>query len=590
VDPAPFSPNLDIRASLFDVSGTLLASSNPADSLPAALSGTLVAGEYFLEVDGTGKGDPLGTGYSDYASLGRYTVSAAVPDPGGLAAPVAMITANYTPDYATVLVGFDSVGSNDSDGSIVSFDWQFGDGNSGSGAAWDHPYTAPGTYLATLTVTDNEGLQGSDSISVEVHNRAPVAVASADESSGMAPFPVVFSSAGSNDPDDPEASGFIASYAWDFGDGTSSSDPNPSHTYNTDGLITATLVVTDNLGATGAANVQLDITPSPITHQSAYGEQLVAGTVTGNYTLTHAENDNSWQKIGERESGGRKTTRHSYLEHIWLFEVRAANEVTLDLIAQQSGSSDNDVMKFSYSVNNGIYHPIVTLEATPVTISGFALSEAQFGGTVRIRVVDSDREPGNRSLDTVSVNLLHILSNNEGGPNDPPSGVPQLNSAEATSSSAITLQWSYAGSDASGFRIERSTGGADWSSTGTVAANQLTYTDSGLAAATDYDYLVVPFNSVDDGSASNMASARTDDASAIVLQASGRKVKGVQKADLSWTGSNDVDIYSGGSYHDSVSGASQYTDDIGKKGGGSYTYQVCDKVSSDCSTEVTVVF
>ncbi len=76
VNPAQLSPNLDILAELYNASGNLIASSNPADSLPASISETaLPAGEYFVMVDGVGKGDPQATGYSDYASLGRYTIS-----------------------------------------------------------------------------------------------------------------------------------------------------------------------------------------------------------------------------------------------------------------------------------------------------------------------------------------------------------------------------------------------------------------------------------------------------------------------------------------------------------------------------------
>ncbi len=94
VNPVQLSPNLDILAELYDSGGTLISSSNPVDSLPASISEIgLPAGEYFIMVDGIGKGDPLGTGYTDYASLGKYTISGSVPDAGGLQFPVAVATA-----------------------------------------------------------------------------------------------------------------------------------------------------------------------------------------------------------------------------------------------------------------------------------------------------------------------------------------------------------------------------------------------------------------------------------------------------------------------------------------------------------------
>ncbi len=82
----PFTrgPNLDIEASLFDAAGTLVATANPADLLAASLSTTVSAGQYFLQVNGVGKGDPLLTGYSDYGSLGRYSFTGTIVDPGTL--------------------------------------------------------------------------------------------------------------------------------------------------------------------------------------------------------------------------------------------------------------------------------------------------------------------------------------------------------------------------------------------------------------------------------------------------------------------------------------------------------------------------
>jgi PKD repeat protein len=74
-------------------------------------------------------------------------------------------------------------------------------------------------------------------------NDWPIAVASSNLSAGDVPLTVSFSSNGSADPD-----GNITGYAWDFGDGTSSTDVNPSHTYTIPGKYVVTLTVTDNNG------------------------------------------------------------------------------------------------------------------------------------------------------------------------------------------------------------------------------------------------------------------------------------------------------------------------------------------------------
>jgi len=99
-------------------------------------------------------------------------------------------------------------------------------------------------YVAKIT----EGGGGGGS------NQLPVAVASADPQNGNAPLAVQFSSDGSSDPD-----GAINAYAWDFGDGNTSSEANPSHTYTAPGTYDAVLVVTDNNGATGNASVTINV-------------------------------------------------------------------------------------------------------------------------------------------------------------------------------------------------------------------------------------------------------------------------------------------------------------------------------------------
>ena len=88
LDPAVPSPNLDILAELRDSGGTLIATSNPAAQLNASFSETLAAGTYYVSVDGTGVGTPGSnppTGYTDYGSLGQYTIAGTVT--GGGAPP-----------------------------------------------------------------------------------------------------------------------------------------------------------------------------------------------------------------------------------------------------------------------------------------------------------------------------------------------------------------------------------------------------------------------------------------------------------------------------------------------------------------------
>ena len=71
--------------------------------------------------------------------------------------PVAAFTVDVTEGSAPLEVTFDASSSTDPDGRIVSYDWDFGDGNTGSGRLVTHTYETPGAYTPALTVTDNRG-------------------------------------------------------------------------------------------------------------------------------------------------------------------------------------------------------------------------------------------------------------------------------------------------------------------------------------------------------------------------------------------------------------------------------------------------
>lgn len=172
VTPAALGPNLDVEAQLLDSNGVTIATSNPTDTLGATISANLSGGSYYLRVDGVGKGD-LTTGYSDYGSLGQYRVTGSYADTGA-APPVASFTATPTSGTAPVLASFDASLSTDSDGSIVSYAWSFGDGSTASGMSVQHSYGSAGTFIATLTVTDTQGLTGTASASITVNSALQV--------------------------------------------------------------------------------------------------------------------------------------------------------------------------------------------------------------------------------------------------------------------------------------------------------------------------------------------------------------------------------------------------------------------------------
>jgi C1A family cysteine protease/PKD repeat protein len=93
---------------------------------------------------------------------------------GGDLPPVAVIAATETVGANSVSVNFDGSGSTDPDGTVVAWQWNFGDGSAGlSGAMVNHVYTKPGTFTATLTVTDNSGSVGAANFAVTVADTTP---------------------------------------------------------------------------------------------------------------------------------------------------------------------------------------------------------------------------------------------------------------------------------------------------------------------------------------------------------------------------------------------------------------------------------
>jgi PKD repeat protein len=169
-------------------------------------------------------------GLDDKTKIAYIQVTGNPPIP-----PVADFKADITTGKAPLTVTFTDLSTNDP----YSWYWDFGDG----GKSWDqnpsHTYSDGGTYTVSLTVT-NEG--GKDTMTREDYvSILPVADFVGTPLSGDAPLLVTFTD---------ESTGNPTSWAWDFGDGQTSTDQNPTHTYENIGIFTVSLTATNTAGHT----------------------------------------------------------------------------------------------------------------------------------------------------------------------------------------------------------------------------------------------------------------------------------------------------------------------------------------------------
>ncbi len=178
--------------------------------------------------------------------------------------PTAAFTISSQAGQVPFAVNFSAVLSEDEDGVIIQFEWDFGDGTSGSGENVTHTYTTAGTFTVVLRVTDDDGETASNSKTLYVspaEPAGPTASFTASPTSGTSPMTVyVDASASSYD------AGVIFQYVWNWGDGSTGYGKTASHTYFSTGAQTYTLTLTVNAtdGKTGTATRSISVTAAAV--------------------------------------------------------------------------------------------------------------------------------------------------------------------------------------------------------------------------------------------------------------------------------------------------------------------------------------
>ncbi len=161
--------------------------------------------------------------------------------------PKPVVHISSTPSGPT-LINTSAQFSAGASGREVTYTWDFGDGTSGEGATANHVYQSNGTFTVTVHATD--GINQTSSDTTTVHVVPPPPTASFTYSSYYYSYYVYFDASGSS----ADRSTSIASYSWNFGDGSTdtTSYSQDNHQYANSGTYQVSLTVTDATGQTSS--------------------------------------------------------------------------------------------------------------------------------------------------------------------------------------------------------------------------------------------------------------------------------------------------------------------------------------------------
>lgn len=265
--------------------------------------------------------------YADNAGAfgsGVYTATLTVTDKdGGSGAGTVLITVNNAPPTVdagpdqTVARGqtayFNGLLTDPGIADTHTITWNFGDGTTTTGTlAPIHVYANSGVYTATLTVTDNDGGVGSDTLVMRVQAVVPTVNAGADQSAAEGDA-VNFTGAFSG-------TGTLSAYTftWNFGDGASASGTlTPTHTYADNGVYAVTLNVTDDEGQIGSDTLLVTVMNVAPTVEAGSDENTIEGAAvsfSGTFTDPGVQDTHTfhWNFGDGLTASGALTATHIY--------------------------------------------------------------------------------------------------------------------------------------------------------------------------------------------------------------------------------------------------------------------------------------
>jgi PKD repeat protein len=393
-----------------------------------------------------------------------------------------------------------------------------------------------------------------------------------------------------------DGDGTIVSHEWDFGDLSNDSSTSINHTYTAAGDYTAWLTVTDSDGASASEAVLITVS-EPVPNNPPVAIAVVA-TIDG---LSVAfDGSHSYDLDGNRiissydwDYGDGNTGTGIYPNHVY---SSAGNFTATLTVTDDEGGTGTDTVAIT------VADPPPTL---PSEADHLASGEIAGAGTVS----------GDYTMTWADgAGFQSITEKVSGGKrNKRYSYLAHTWQFSVTAGASVTVYanaWSGGSADGDSFRFEWSTSASNGfqtlftvnSSTESTSTQSVVIDDTGTLSGPVY-IRVVDTNDT----AGNIAldTVHVDQLyiktvagdgdppvmpSGITLDAVGYKVKGKQQVDLTWSGAGtSVDIYRDSEVITTGTDGA-HTDNIGVKGGGSYTYKVCEFETTNCSDPLTVVF
>jgi len=286
--------------------------------------------------------------------------------------PEAIAGADRRTGEAPLAVQFDGSASADHDGIVTTHQWTFGDGTTGTGASPRHVYRVPGTYVAVLTVLDEQGASSTAEleISVAVANAAPIVSFSHAPTTPIPGEVVRFDATATYDPD-----GAVTSYAWDFADGGTADGMTAEHVFATPGTYTVTLIACDNQGHSARNSYEITVprvgTP-PVAVLSVSPASPAAGDpvrvdASGSHDPDGVLREYVWE-FGDGTSASGATALHAYAaEGTYTVVLRVTDDDGLPCIATQDvvvgsppSGDDHATIHRSYRwIYNGAEHSAI---------------------------------------------------------------------------------------------------------------------------------------------------------------------------------------------------------------------------------------